>query len=62
MAITISFQMLYYVLVVTFILPLFIMIYAYVHTGLTLHKSVKEARVMMGGTERFVINSILSVT
>ena len=51
--------MLYYVLAVAFILPLLVMTYAYVRTGLTLHNSVKEARAMRGDPERFVINSIV---
>ena len=46
--------MLYYLLVVTFGIPLLIMIYAYVRTGIVLYKSVSEAKAMIGQTDRYV--------
>ena len=38
---------------VVFIIPLAVMIYAYTMTGLTLHKSVKEARAMTGAPVKY---------
>ena len=39
-------QIVYYILVVAFLIPLFIMTFAYTSVGISLYKSVKEARAM----------------
>ena len=53
------FQMLYYILAVAFVIPLSIILYAYITTGRVLYRSVREARSMMGHTDRFEIFSVL---
>ena len=37
-----------YITIVAFMVPLVIMIFAYTRVGITLHKSVKKARSMIG--------------
>ena len=50
-------HILYYVLVVAFIVPLIIMIIAYVKVGVSLHQSVKEARAISGHTNRWELKT-----
>ena len=45
-------QILYYILVVAFIVPLIIMIVAYIKVGVSLHQSVKEVKAMTSDTNR----------
>ena len=47
--------MLYYLLVVAFGIPLLIMTYAYVKTGIVLYKSISEAKAMIGLTDRYIL-------
>ena len=44
--------MLYYILGAAFIIPVTIIAFAYVNTGIVLYRSVNEARAMMGRIER----------
>ena len=48
----ILFQIVYYILVVAFVIPLMIIIFAYINVGVTLYKSVKEARYLREGSNR----------
>ena len=47
--------MLYYLLVVAFGIPLLIMVYAYIKTGIVLYKSVNEAKALIGQTDRYIL-------
>ena len=45
-------QIMYYIMTVAFILPIIIIMTAYIFVGITLFKSVKEARSLRAGSIR----------